>query len=128
MVASAGNGFQNTDPGTCATAPFSFHPEYSTAATDHIVPWALARANISFAMEIGHFETADADVDDPPCFPASPVTGPLGAGCCGTDQDFDGFSYKPDWPDGTTQNAPSLMITSPRGRGVGPLSASHNGG
>jgi hypothetical protein len=127
MVASAANGFQNTDPVTCLTSPFSFHPEFSTATTDHIVPWALARANISFAMEIGHFETADADGDDVGCFPASSIIGPLVAGCFGTDDDFDGTSYQRDWPDGTTHNATSIMIKPPSGRGLGPLSMSASG-
>jgi hypothetical protein len=129
MVASAANGFRNTDRATCATTPFSFHPEFSTATANHIVPWALARNNVSFAMEIGHFESRDADADDGNCFPASPVTGPLVAGCFATDSDFDGGSYLRDWPDGTRANATSIGITSSRGRGIGPLSASrgHHG-
>ena len=55
MVASGANGFQNTDPNTCATTNFSFHPEYDTAKFDNFVPWAALQANINFAMEIGHF-------------------------------------------------------------------------
>ena len=39
MVASAANGFLNTDPNTCATTNFSFHPEYDTAKFDNFVPW-----------------------------------------------------------------------------------------
>jgi hypothetical protein len=124
MVASAANGFQNTDSVTCATTAFSFHPEYNTATADHIVPWTLARNNISFAMEIGHFEPQDADADDTICFPVSPVTGPVVAGCFNSDSDFDGTSYLPDWPDGTRANATSVGIRSSRGHGIGPLSAS----
>jgi hypothetical protein len=127
MVASAANGFQNTDPTTCAGSAFSFFPEYSTANPANIVPWALARANISFAMEIGHFETFDADGDDARCFAANPVTGPVVAGCLGLDGDFDGGSYVHDWPNGTTANATSIMIGSPSGHGVGPLSSAPNG-
>jgi len=126
MIASAAKGFRNTDRVTCATTPFSFHPEFSTATTDHIVPWALARVNASFAIEIGHFESRDADADDRFCFPQSPVMGPLVAGCFGTDFDFDGGSYLRDWPDGTRANATSIGITSSRGPGIGPLSASKN--
>ena len=124
MVASAANGFQNTDPNTCTTTAFSFHPEFDTATADHIVPWALDRINVSFSVEIGHFEPQDADFDDVSCFPASPVIGPLVAGCYGPDADFDGTSYLPDWPDGTPANANSLRIRSSRGQGIGPLSAS----
>jgi len=132
MVASAVNGFENTHferfgrfGGRCVTTAFSFHPEFSTATTDHIVPWALARSNISFAMEIGHFERQDGiDLDDNNCFPASLVTGPLVAGCFGLDSDFDGGSYLRDWPDGTRTHATSLRIGSSRGHGTGPLSAS----
>jgi hypothetical protein len=124
MTASAANGFQNTDPVTCATTAFSFHPEFDTATPDNIVPWALDRLNASFAMEIGHFEPQDGNFDDANCFPASNVTGPLVAGCYGEDLDFDGTSYRPDWPDGTRANAKSLRIRSSRGQGIGPLSAS----
>jgi hypothetical protein len=78
MVASVANGFQNTDPTTCATPPFAFHPEYSTAAASNLVPWTLGKFNVGFSMEIGHFEKADADADDDAsCFPASSTTGPL---------------------------------------------------
>ena len=79
MVASAANGFQNTDPNTCATTNFSFHPEYDTAKFDNFVPWAALQVNINFAMEIGHFTpgaNGDGDADDAPCFP-----GPTLAGC-----------------------------------------------
>ena len=124
MVASAANGFQNTDSVTCQTTACSFHPEFDTARPDNIVPWALARANVSSAMEIGHFEHKDGDTDDQFCFNASPLTGPLVSGCFGLDQDFNGSSYQRDWPDGTLANATSIGITSSRGHGIGPLSAS----
>ena len=102
MVASAANGFLNTDPNTCATTNFSFHPEYDTAKFGNFIPWAALQANINFAMEIGHFTpgaNGDGDADDAPCFP-----GPTVAGCTGADIDFDGTSYRPDWPDGTRMN------------------------
>jgi len=126
MVASVANGFQNTDPNTCATTTFSFHPEYDTAKFDNFVPWAALQANINFAMEIGHFTpgpNGDGDADDAPCFP-----GPTVAGCIGADTDFDGTSYRRDWPDGTPANATSIAIRSVKGDGIGPLSISDNRG
>ena len=87
IVASAANGFQNTDPNTCATTNFSFHPEYDTAKFGNFIPWAALQANINFAMEIGHFTpgaNGDGDADDAPCFP-----GPTLAGCIGADRDFE---------------------------------------
>jgi hypothetical protein len=126
MVASAANGFQNTDPNTCATTTFDFHPEYDTAKFDNFVPWAALQVNINFAMEIGHFTpgpNGDGDADDAPCFP-----GPTVAGCIGADTDFDGTSYRRDWPDGTPANATSIAIRSVKGDGIGPLSISDNRG
>jgi hypothetical protein len=122
MVASAANGFQNTDPTTCAGTNFNFHPEFDTAKFGNFVPWADLQANVNFSMEIGHFEAQDNDADDGPCFP-----GPTVAGCLGADVDFDGTSYQFDWPDGTHNNATSIAIGSVRGGGIGPLSPSENG-
>jgi hypothetical protein len=122
MIASAHNGYQTTNPNTCAGTDFSFHPEYDTAKFGNFVSWAALQVNVGFAMEIGHFETADGDSDDPPCFP-----GPTVAGCLGADVDFDGTSYLFDWPDGTRKNATSVAIRSVHGGGVGPLSADDGG-
>ena len=125
MVASAANGFQNTDPTSCATATFDFHPEYDTAKFGNFVRWAALQANVNFAMEIGHFTpgaNGDNDADDAPCFP-----GPTVAGCYSLpngDRDFDGTSYRFDWPDGTRGNATSIAIRSVEGGGIGPLSVS----
>ena len=79
MIASAHNGYQTTDPNTCAGTDFSFHPEFDTAKFGNFVPWAVLQANVNFAMEIGHFETADGDSDDAGCFPGPTVAGCLGA-------------------------------------------------
>jgi hypothetical protein len=93
------------------------------------VPWAALQANVNFDVEIGHFtpgSNGDNDSDDAPCFP-----GPTVAGCIGADIDFDGTSYLADWPDGTTNNAPSLLLSSANGRpgrGIGPLSATPGNG
>ncbi|MBV8143886.1 MAG: hypothetical protein JO184_02675 [Gammaproteobacteria bacterium] len=122
MVASAANGFQNTDPNTCAGTNFNFHPLFDTAKFGNFVNWAALQANVNFAVEIGHFTpgvNGDNDADDAPCFP-----GPTVAGCLGADVDFDGTSYRFDWPDGTANNATSLAIRSVAGSGIGPLSRS----
>jgi hypothetical protein len=126
MVASGANGFQNSDPNTCAGTNYNFHPEYDTARFGNFVPWAALQANINFSMEMGHFTPGvkgDKDADDAPCFP-----GPTLAGCLnlalGGDLDFDGTSYRTDWPDGTPNNATSLAIGSVSGGGIGPLSRS----
>jgi hypothetical protein len=125
-VASGANGFQNTDPNTCAGTSYEFHPEFDTARFGNFVPWAALQANINLAVEIGHFtrgSKGDSDVDDSPCFP-----GPTIAGCIGADVDFDGTSYRYDWPDGTSNNATALAIGSVAGIGIGPLSLSANTG
>jgi len=124
MVASATNGFQNSDPNTCAGESFDFHPEYDTARFGNFVPWAALQANINLAVEIGHFTpgaNGDNDADDAPCFP-----GPTVAGCLGSDVDFDGTSYRFDWPDGTRRTATSLVVSNPAG-GFGPLTRSDSG-
>jgi hypothetical protein len=56
MVASAGNGFMNTNYQTCAGTPFSFHPEYNTASPQNQVPWAALEGGVLMEQEIGHFE------------------------------------------------------------------------
>jgi hypothetical protein len=119
MVASAANGFAQVNPVSCVPSPFSYHPLWETATQEHINPWADARVNVAFAMEIGHFETPDGDVDDNGCIP--------GIGCLGADSDFDGNSYLPDWPDGTRDHATSVKIGSVKGGGIGPLSRSGEG-
>jgi hypothetical protein len=126
MVAGGANGFQNTDPNSCAGTNYNFHPEFDTAKFGNFVPWAALQANIDFAVEIGHFEpgaNGDNDSDDGPCFP-----GPTVAGCVGADVDFDGTSYRFDWPDGTRNKATSLAIRSVAGGGIGPLSLAGDSG
>ncbi len=120
MTASAGNSFGQVlyqpTSATCNVAPYSFHPMYSTASTQTRVPWAAHSYNVAFSDEIGHFEYCSAvdpatghctsagggdsavDADDVGCFTAAqsllvPVTG-----CIGSDGDFDGPSYRSDWP------------------------------
>jgi hypothetical protein len=129
MVASGKNGFQNTDPNSCAGTNYNFHPEYSTARFGNFVPWAALQANVNIAVEIGHFTpglNGDGDSDDAPCFPGPTLPGCLNL-ATGGDIDFDGSSYVKDWPDGTLHNATSFALRSVQGGGVGPLSRSEDG-
>ena len=122
MVASAANGFANTNPATCATTAFDFRPEYSTADTTHITPWTALFANVNFAMEIGHFElgtAGDGDPDDAPCF-AGPNNTPAPSSVAGCltfaqagDLDFDGPPYVADWADGTAAHPSSFFLSAP---------------
>jgi hypothetical protein len=57
MVASAKNGFMNTNIADCTGTPFSFHPEYNTARQQNQVPWAALEGGVLMQQEIGHFET-----------------------------------------------------------------------
>jgi len=124
MVASGKNGFANTNISNCQTTPFDFHPEYSTAKPENLVPWAALEANVNIAVETGHFElgaNGDNDIDDQPCF-----TGPTIAGCLaeaiGGDLDFDGPPYLPNWPDGSKNHPSPILIGAFSGRGIGPMS------
>ncbi|HKO28398.1 MAG TPA: hypothetical protein VJU80_13130 [Solirubrobacteraceae bacterium] len=56
MIASAANGFMNTDPVTCDGTPFNFEPEYSSAAANNILPWGAGPYMLDNQFEIGHFE------------------------------------------------------------------------
>jgi hypothetical protein len=121
MIASAKNGYRTLDPNTCVGTNFSFHPEYATAKFGNFVAWAALQANVNVAFEIGHFTpgaNGDNDSDDAPCFP-----GPTVAGCLGADVDFDGTSYRHDWPDFTTKHPDPVLIGSVSGKDLGPLSA-----
>ncbi len=56
MIASAKNGFMNTDPFSCAGTPFNFEPEYSSARAQNVIPWGIGPYMINSEFEIGHFE------------------------------------------------------------------------
>ncbi len=56
MIASAANGFMNTDPFVCTGTPFNFQPEYSTARAQNIIPWGIGPYMINTEYEIGHWE------------------------------------------------------------------------
>jgi hypothetical protein len=108
MIASAANGFQHLDVNTCAPTNYSFHPEFNTAKLHNVDSWTYLEANIGVAYELGHFEPADNDNDDGSCF-----TGPLVPGCLGADLDYDGSSYLPDWPDGTSNTPTPALLHAP---------------
>jgi hypothetical protein len=60
MVASAANGFMNTNYKTCAGMPHTFHAEYSTASQQNQVPWAALEGGVIMQQEIGHFESCNS--------------------------------------------------------------------
>jgi hypothetical protein len=125
MTASIANGFAHVryQPGsaTCQSAPYAFHPEYATA-NPRGNTWSAHTTNISYSDEIGHFENClqldgqggcttpgspDAatgpDPDDVGCLPADHSSLVKINGCVGSDSDWDGQSYRNDWP-GTDPN------------------------
>ena len=46
MVASAANGFKNTNISDCSVQKFTFHAEYSTAKQQNQVPWAALEGGV----------------------------------------------------------------------------------
>jgi hypothetical protein len=123
MTASVANGFRHIlwDPVnfTCQGAPYAFHPMYDTAAPPlpngqptAWTTWAAHTDNIAYSAELGHFEPPDGDDDDAGC-----TAGPLIPGCIGTDFDFDGYSYHPDWPNRSARFPTPNYLTSPRSLG-----------
>jgi hypothetical protein len=121
MVASAANGFLHTNVTTCATTPFSFHPEFATATAGHVSSWTENYDNVNLAFELGHFElgTGDNDSDDSgPCQLYDGIQGCYSR----QDSDFDGPSYQFDWPNGSAQFPGPLILSAPTGNGVGPMS------
>jgi hypothetical protein len=57
MVASAANGFQNTNITDCSGTPHTFRAEYSTAKKQNQVPWGALEAGVLMQQEIGHSES-----------------------------------------------------------------------
>jgi hypothetical protein len=130
MTASMANGFAQVsfDPtaATCTQSPYAFRPMYSSASEHTRVPWAAHSYNVAFSDEIGHFEYCDVvnangtcggsasdpngpDSDDVGCFgPEQSLRIKIG-GCIGTDNDFDGVSYKKTWPGSTNPVADFLL-------------------
>jgi hypothetical protein len=126
MTASVGNGFGHIlyEPtsATCHVAPYAFHPEYSTA-NPRGNTWSAHTYNVAMSDEIGHFENClaiDANFNcttpgsqdstgiDPDdlnsfCVPGTDSTLVMIDGCFSADGDWDGQSYRNDWP-GTGPN------------------------
>jgi len=118
MTASVDNGFAHVqfrpEAEKCTSAPYAFHPEYSTA-NPRGNTWSAHTYNVAFSDEIGHFEHCkelDAnfncaiagsydeslDADDVFCVPGSDSLLVKINGCFASDDDFDGPSYQNDWP------------------------------
>ena len=118
MIASTANGFTQTDPTTCSTSPYAFHPKYLTASVDALV---------QLAFEIGHWELCgdaacaippdSSDSDDTFCATLAGI-----GGCINADLDLDGVSYIADWPDGSGSHPAAFSIGNPLDNGMGPLS------
>ena len=130
MVASAANGFMNTNLHSCHGTPYSFHPEYSSAALQNIVPWTALQLGIGLAVEFGHFEVQDEPLgakgagtgDDGYCIP-SPTNV---SACLSTDFDFDGVPYSPHgWStstSATSMNAMPITLANGIAHTLGPTS------
>jgi hypothetical protein len=142
MTASVANGFGHIlytpGSGTCQEAPYAFHPEYSTA-NPRGNTWSAHTYNVAMSDEIGHFEnclqidalgnctvpggqdSSGLDSDDTGCVPGTDSLLVKIDGCFSSDADWDGQSYRLDWP-GTDPNVardmaqhPSpVLFTSPR--------------
>jgi hypothetical protein len=135
MTASIANGFRQVlyEPhSTCHTAPYAYHPMYSTSSEHTRLTWTAHGYNVAFSDEIGHFEYCDTvvngkcksggatdavqDGDDVGCFSALESLLVQISGCIGTDTDFDGPAYQPaSWP-GTGSSRPvpdPIVFTSP---------------
>jgi len=144
MTASKANGFGHIlftpKSKTCKEKPYAFHPEYSTA-NPRGNTWSAHTYNVAMSDEIGHFENCLAidedgnctkaggqdpvlDGDDVACVPAKDSLLVKINGCFAADEDFDGQSYRNDWP-GTDPNVardralhPSpVLFTSPTTHG-----------
>jgi hypothetical protein len=123
MTASTANGFGHIlytpNSSTCQAAPYAFHPEYSTA-NPRGNTWSAHTYNVAMSDEIGHFENCLAidangnctspgaqdpslDADDSSCVPGTDSTVVKIDGCFAADSDYDGQSYRNDWP-GTNPN------------------------
>jgi len=147
MTASVANGFGHIlytpSSDTCQQAPYAFHPEYSTG-TPRGNTWSAHTYNVAMSDEIGHFENClqltpdfncavpgsqdpgglDEDDDNNFCVPGEDSTLVKINGCFSADEDWDGQSYRLDWPgtnpDPATDQAlhPSpLLFTSPLANG-----------
>lgn len=131
MTASVANGFGHVlfqpNAKTCHVAPYAFHPMYSSAVPRGTT-WGAHTTNVGFSDEIGHFEYCNAidatgtctkpgsddrklDVDDQACLDGSQFNALIPIiGCVLDDGDFDGPSYKLDWPGTFTDAAADTRL------------------
>jgi hypothetical protein len=127
MTASTANGFGHIlytpNSNTCHEKPYAFHPEYSTG-NPRGNTWSAHTYNVAMSDEIGHFENCqqidsqfncavpgaqdsgglDEDDDNNFCVPGTDSTLVMINGCFSDDEDWDGQSYRNDWP-GTDPNS-----------------------
>jgi hypothetical protein len=146
MTASVANGFGHIlyrpHANNCKMKPYAFHPEYSTG-NPRGNTWSAHTYNVAMSDEIGHFEnclaidanfnctqpgaqdsTLDEDDGNNFCVPGTDSTLVQIDGCFSDDEDWDGQSYRMDWP-GTNPNVaqdqalhPSpVLFTSPLANG-----------
>jgi hypothetical protein len=146
MTASVANGFGHIlyrpHANNCKMKPYAFHPEYSTG-NPRGNTWSAHTYNVAMSDEIGHFEnclaidanfnctqpgaqdsTLDEDDGNNFCVPGTDSTLVQIDGCFSDDADWDGQSYRMDWP-GTNPNVaqdqalhPSpVLFTSPLANG-----------
>jgi hypothetical protein len=147
MTASVANGFGHilyTPHGKCQEAAYAFHPEYSTG-NPRGNTWSVHTYNIAMSDEIGHFENClaidsnfnctspgaqdagglDEDDGNNFCVPGTDSTLVQIDGCFSSDADWDGQSYRLDWPgtdpnpirDGQLHPTP-VLFTSPLANGT----------
>ena len=147
MIASAANGFMNTNPFTAPARRSTSSPTYSSARAQNIIPWGIGPYMINNQFEIGHFEPcttvrgratnalggdqrhllqpvprpvrdreghlerASSRTTHRATGPGTPTAVPaapnLVTGCdvffdAIGDLDYDGTSYRADWPNSTT--------------------------
>lgn len=135
MTASVANGFRHIlyEPhSSCHSAPYAYHPMYSTSSEHTRLTWTAHGYNVAYSDEIGHWEYCDVvtqgkcksggatdpaqDADDVGCFSALESLLVQVSGCIGSDADFDGVSYQPaSWP-GTNGSRPApdpILFSSP---------------
>jgi hypothetical protein len=135
MTASIANGFGHIlyrpHANNCKEKPYAFHPEYSTAAPRGNT-WSAHTYNVAMSDEIGHFENClaidtnfnctqpgsqdagglDEDDGNNFCVPGSDSTLVMIDGCFSDDEDWDGQSYRLDWP-GTNPDPTADSKTHP---------------
>lgn len=118
----------------CTSAPYSYHPMYSTSGPLTRATWTAYPYNVAYADETGHFSYCSqvdetngtcaglegspgnrqkADADDSFCFGADQSSRvPIG-GCAATNYGFDGTSYLDDWPNGQPNRGTPVLFSSP---------------